>query len=132
MAGRSLVTYGDLEQTLLGYLQGALAGRPLAAGAAFGSQIPEHPDVFVLVRRVGGTRARFLDTASVDVQVWHRTDTQAHDLIDLVSGLIWLAEGVGPIRGVTYTTSPAFVPDPDSGAARYLMTATITVRGKAA
>ncbi len=132
MTGTQLVTYGDLEQTFLDYLQRALAGRPLAEGAEFGSQIPERPDVFVLVRRVGGTRARFLDIASLDVQVWHRTDTQAHDLIDLVSGLIWLAEGVGPIRGVSYATSPAFAPDPDSGAARYLMTATVTVRGTAA
>ena len=124
-----LVTYGDVEQALLDHLTARLAGHPLAAGLQTGTQIPDSPDVFLLVRRAGGLRERYLDRPRLDVQVWHCTDVDAHDLADLVSGLIWQAEGVGPIRGVTDATGPVYVPDSDRGASRYLLTVTLTVKG---
>jgi hypothetical protein len=118
-----LVTYGDVEQELAEYLRGALPG------ITVGTRIPASPDVFVLIRRAGGTRARYVDSPRIDVQVWHRSDTEAHDLADLVSGLLWRAQGVGHLRGVTGSSSPVPVPDPDSGASRYLLTVDLTAKG---
>lgn len=128
---RQPVLYGDVELLTITYLTDVLGDYPLADGVTFASQVPKLlVPPFVLVRQVGGSKPRYaLKSPTLDVQVWHRTENEACDLADLVSGLLEVMPGYGNVRDVRETASPVFVPDTESGAARYLMTHQLTLKG---
>jgi hypothetical protein len=125
---RPLVAFGDVEQTVLDYL------RPIVVDeypdAVLGTKYPGDPVVFVLVRRVGGASAGVaIDLATVDVQCWHRTEVESHDLAAFVRAHLQRLRGVGQIRSVRESAAPVSVPDPDTGRARYLQTVDLTLKG---
>lgn len=135
MSGYPLVLFGDVEQLLVEHLKAELAESiaPYAEGAEVGTFVPKpRPEVFVLVRRVGGTQVAItVDAPLVDLQVWHRTDVEAHDLMQLVRAFAHRARGVGGIRGVRHNSGPTPLPD-DDGTPRYLMTLDLTLKGASA
>jgi hypothetical protein len=135
MSPLPLVLFADVEQLLVEHLRTALAASaaPYAAGAQVGTVVPDpRPDVFVLVRRVGGLSPRFaVDEPRVDLQDWHRTDVEAHDLMQLLRGLLQQARGVGAIRSVRENSGPLPVPD-DDGTPRYVCTLDLTLKGATA
>lgn len=126
------VGYGDVTQVLLEHLRAGLAARGvtgLTSGSRYDADRPLDAP-FLLVRRVGGSSPSLgVDVARMDVQVWHRTEVQAHDLAALVRALVHQARGVAQIRAVKETAGPVPIPDPDTGQPRYLMTADLTLRG---
>lgn len=130
-----LVLFGDVEQLLVEHLREALAASEAsyAVGAVVGTVVPDpRPPVFVLVRRVGGASPRFgLDRPLIDLQDWHLTDVDAHDLMQLLRGLVQQARGRGGIRSVRENAGPNPVPD-DDGSPRYVSTLEITLKGATA
>ncbi len=110
-----------------------------------GSQVPNpRPDLFVVIRRVGGVRQNILaDEANLIVEAWADTESRANDLAQSCRAAIHAAKGTqvevsGPLGEVFVTTiyrtgevaGPAVLPDPDSKQARYTLTVSMAVRGK--
>ena len=129
-----LLTYGDVEVDCLDYFADRLATFPIADGIVMAAQRPDVlPATFLLVRKVSGSKRRYgLGTAVMDSQVYCATENDACDLADLIAGLWEQMPGYRNVRNVRESASPVFVPDTDSGAARYLMTHELTVRGATA
>ena len=126
------VVHGDVEQTLRDYLLQRLdaSSDPVTDGVNVGVKLDDHPPRYVLVRLAGGVSPRLgVDVPRVDVQCWHDSDRQALDLAALVRAWLRQARGVGLIRGVRESARPTPVPDPGSGAHRYLQTVDLTLRG---
>lgn len=89
------------------------------------------PLPYIKVTRTGGGRDDLVVDASTHlVQVWANpaADSPADLPLD-VQAALWAAEG-HTVRGVHLVevacTNPASLPDPDTGAARYVMTCTVT------
>ena len=126
------VVHGDVEQTLRDHLLAQLVAStdPVTQGVTIGVALDDHPPRYVLVRLAGGASPRLgVDVPRVDVQCWHDTDRQALDLAALVRAWLQQARGVGLIRGVRESARPTPIPDPSSGAHRYLQTVDLTLRG---
>lgn len=91
-------------------------------------------DTFLLVRRVGGTHHdRVVDDASLTIEAWAPTDTEAHDLCQMARAYLHdlvgtVVDGVR-IYQVSEFAGPAWLPDPDSEHPRYTMTAQVQTRG---
>ncbi|MEV7212083.1 hypothetical protein AB0O31_03165 [Kitasatospora cineracea] len=118
-----LVVFGDAQAAAATYLRAALAGRaePYAAGATVGTRVPdarspETPTLpFVLVRLDGALpdRSRATSRVTLRITVWHTDPDRAHDLAQLVQGL--MAVHNGPvIRSAEPLLGPVAAIDPDS------------------
>lgn len=94
---------------------------------AFGDVPATRPTAFVTVERTGGERTLFLDRGTYALQCWAQSRAQAATLADEVSSaLLSLPASSGRV-GATAVASVYNFPDPDSGTARYQITATAVV-----
>lgn len=130
-----VIVYPDIEDILVGYLQAELTNRGDTAAVHVSVPNPR-PDRFVLVPRVGGPRRNLVvDSPTIAVEAWAATPKQAHDLCQLVRGLLHAAAGsvIGgtPIYRVDEFAGPANLPDPASQQARYILTVSVSCRGAA-
>ncbi len=101
------------------------------------SRVPAtRPTTFVRLFRTGGPRMNLVaDDAQVTVECWSDTDTDAHDLAQVVRALIYSYRG-SIIGGVTVyrvreLAGPGWLPDPLSDQPRWTQTFTVATRGVA-
>jgi|SRR5690625_1849651 len=131
-----VVIFPDIEQLLVNHLSVALPQR--GYNITVHTQIPgTRPESFVTVPRVGGPRRnQVVDSATISVDSWAIRPKPAHDLAQMVRGLIGALPGQMldgyPIYRVTEFTGPGNMPDPRSQHARYTQAFSILVRGYAA
>lgn len=130
-----MIGFPDVEDLLVRYLSEQL---PLYNDTATAhTQIPNpRPDRFVVVPRVGGPlRNLVVDEPTIGVECWAVTPVLAFSLARLVRALLGALPGqtVAGVPFYTYAefTGPTNLPDPESGQARYILTAALTVRGGA-
>ncbi|MEU0981122.1 hypothetical protein ABZ488_18040 [Streptomyces griseus] len=123
----------DAVAVVTGYLREALAaaGEPVPTV----SRIPSpRPKRFVRVERLGGTRQTVVsDRARLDVHTWAETEAAAYDLCALVRGLLGVIPGVRggvTVYTVTEVGGPQWLPDSESGQARYAYAVEIHMRGR--
>lgn len=116
----------DIEAVLVAHLGAAL-------GCRVATEVPNpRPERLVKVTRTGGARVeRVVDTSTVVVEVWPPPTTRspAEMALDAQQAL-WALEGheVGGVFVVAVECrNPVCMPDPDTDAARYVMTAEVTV-----
>lgn len=92
------------------------------------------PDVFVVVRRVGGPRRTLVsDGAQMMCEVWAADDVRAVELAAVVRAHVLSLDGE-VVDGVQFyradeLSGPQWNPDPDSGSPRYTFQSTLAVRG---
>lgn len=127
-----LIVFPDVEGDLKDFYTAFVAGRSedYAQGVAVHVRVPtDRPARLVAVRRAGGVSQQFgLDTVRFDIQVWHDSDTSAHDLAALLRAATWTARGFRSFRGMRESGGLIPVPDTD-GSARYMFTPEFTVKG---
>lgn len=123
------ILFPAVDSTLVAALGAVLAPVPVS------TKVPNpRPVTFVIVRRVGGTRAGLVaDEALITVEAWADTDPAAHDLAQIARARLGALEGT-VAGGVTIyrvgeSSGPQDLPDPDSNQSRYTQTFTVTVRG---
>jgi hypothetical protein len=134
---KASVVFPDAAAAAVDYLRAALAVRPepYAAGVTVGTRVPdarspEDPNLpLVQVAVDGNTPApsRLNSQVLLRVSVWHADDDQAHDLAQLVAGLLHVLAGT-VIRSTRPATGPVPGIDPDSGVALATLTVTANVR----
>lgn len=129
------IVFPDVEALLVDHLTERLAA--LGDAATVHVTVPNpRPSRFVLVPRVGGpARNLVVDSATIATECWAATPGQAHDLCQLVRGLIHATAG-RTIGGITVyavgeVAGPANFPDPLSSQPRYIFTASVQCRGAA-
>jgi hypothetical protein len=136
MRSPEVIVFPDAEALLIAYLTAALAAHDWADVVVAVTMPNPRPVRCVLVPRVGGARRSLVvDAATIGAEAWAATETEAHDLAQLVRGL--LAALPGRILDGTVVSrieelgGPANLPDPVSGHARYTFTVAVHVRGRA-
>jgi hypothetical protein len=135
-----IIVYPDVLAAGTTFLRAQLDIRddPFAQDVTVASYLPDTARTTPLVwmRRVGGfTTGRATDRARCDVHVYHDDEAQAHDLTQLVRGLLlaWPYLDGMVAKGATEFSGPGPVPDdlwPD--AFRWYFTVEFTLRGHAA
>lgn len=130
-----VIVFPDVEDALVTYLTAELAARGDTASVHVRVPNPR-PDRFVRVPRVGGARANLVtDNATIGVECWAVRGKQAHDLAQMVRGLIFALKGqtAAGVRfyNVTEFAGPAELPDPTSNQSRYVFTVAVEARGAA-
>lgn len=132
-----VVVFPDIEDLLVEYLSAELPKRGFG-DVSVHTQIPaQRPESFVTVPRVGGPRRnQVVDAATISADSWALRPKAAHDLAQVVRGLIGALPGQSlggyPIYRVTEFTGPGNLPDPRSQHARYTQAFSILIRGFAA
>jgi hypothetical protein len=123
----------DAVAVVAGYLRAALAARGTPTPVA--SRVPSpRPARFVRIERIGGpANTPVTDRPRLDVHCWGADESDAHDLMQLCRALLGAARGPygGTVLARPATGGPQFLPDAESGAARYAFTLDITLRGTA-
>lgn len=73
------------------------------------------------------------DRPRLDVHCWGASEEDAHDLMQLCRALLGAARGShsGTVLARPATGGPQFLPDAETGAARWAFTLDITMRGNA-
>lgn len=109
--------------------------------ANFGSSAPVYgavpnprPNLFVVVRRVGGpSRDIVIDDALITVDAYGPDSGDAHDLAQLCRGITHTMPGRVPqIRKVVDVGGPSDLPDPLTDLPRFTFTIQVSTRGVAA
>lgn len=133
---QEVIVFPDVEDLLVAYLSAELPAHGDAATAHVTVPDPR-PDRFVLVPRVGGVKRNLVvDSPTVGVECWAATPKQAHDLCQLVRGLLHALPDK-TVAGVAFYrmeefAGPANLPDGGlSGQARYILTVAVSCRGTA-
>jgi len=129
-----VITFPDVEAVAQDYLRGELT----AAGdsAQVVTEIPKsRPARMVKLIRTGGARVNLvLEDAQLTVECWDTRRDGAHDLAQIVRGLLWAMPDRYPAV-TTYRVQElggiAELPDPDAANPRYTFTVIITIRGSA-
>lgn len=111
------------EGLLIAYLNATLPG----GVRAFGDVPADRPGVFVTVERTGGGRTRYSQDVLLAVGCWHTSRAEAASLAEQVAALLVDAPAHVPRLAATGVQSVYNLPDPDSGQARYQLTATATI-----
>ncbi|MFD0078233.1 hypothetical protein ACFVIY_38030 [Streptomyces sp. NPDC127166] len=123
----------DAVAVTAGYLRVALAARGVTVPV--GSRVPSpRPPRFVRIERIGGPANTIVtDRPRLDVHCWGSSEEDAHDLMQLCRALLGAARGSygGTVLARPVTGGPQFLPDAETGAARYAFTLDITMRGQA-
>jgi hypothetical protein len=135
-----ILVYPDVLAEALDFLRPQLEIRAdsFADGVTLGSYIPDTLPAlpFVWLRRVGGFKTgRATDRARLDVFVYHEDDAQAHDLTQLVRGLLlaWPDFDSTVAKGASEFSGPGPVQDELwPNAFRWYFTVEIVLRGHAA
>ena len=120
----------DADLWWIVYLRGALVGRtePYAQGVKFDRSVPNpRPDRLVVVRRDGGNVSGVLDRPRVTLDVWAKTEKDAHDLSALLVAIALDAPGTSSCVRVEHLSGPNAVADP-SGTPRRLCSIEATHR----
>lgn len=92
-------------------------------------EVPEsRPSSFITVERVGGGPADVRDLPLVAVQCWAGSRLAASDLAADVAGVLRDLALTHPQVGRVSIESVVNFPDPDSGQARYQVTATLVTK----
>lgn len=131
-----VVVFPDAVSVTITYLKTALAGRTVDAG--IGTRLPSAlVGTFVRVFRTGGLVVeRVVDQAQMTIEVYATETDTAHDVAQLVRGLLHAMEGTVqsgvPIYGVNEFAGPQDFPDPLTNKARYSFTVQVSMRGSAA
>ena len=135
-----IIVYPDVLAGALTFLrtQLALRSEPFTDGVTCGNYLPSpHPDLpFIWGRRTGGFQTgRATDRARCDWHVYHEDEAQAHDLTQLVRGLLlaWPFIDSSIAKGASEFSGPGPVQDdlwPD--AVRFYFTVEFALRGSAA
>lgn len=136
-----VLVYPDAVQFALTFLRAELpkpkyAALPYAAGVTVGSRLPDQRTLpFVWCRRVGGfLSGSGIDKARLDLHVYHHDEKRAHDLTQLVRGLLIAMPGIDStvFKGAREFTGPGPVPDDLWPAAfRFYFTVELTLRATA-
>jgi len=131
-----VIVFPDVEDLVRAHLAAELPNHGQAASVYVTIPNPR-PDRFVTVPRVGGpTRNVVVDMPTLSVSSWGATPKQAHDLAQVVRGLINALPGQVldgyPVYRVSEMTGPANLPDSVSGQPRYLQAFSVCIRGQAA
>ena len=131
-----VIIFPDVVVALGDYLNGEFVDRGETATVCTTLRTPR-PDRLVRLRRIAGTRnGPVIDRAMVSVECWALHEEDAHDIAQLVRGLIYAARGTTLGTTVIYHVAeiggPALLPDPESDAPRYVATYEIGTRGRAA
>lgn len=132
-----ILIYPDVLHAALTFLRSQLALRAdsYVTGVTAGSFLPSpRPDLpFIWARRVGGfTTGRATDRARLDVHVYHEDEYRAHQLTQLVRGMLlaWPAIDSSVAKGADEFSGPGPVADPLwPEASRFYFTVEITLRG---
>lgn len=127
------VLFPDTILEVTGRVRTALAGRPeqVASDVFVGSTVTpqKRHDRMVIVRRDGGAR---LDGARelvrLGVNVWATSESDVHDLAQLVRSILWTLPDGEPIVAVADSAGPYPVPD-ESKQPREYLSVVVTVRG---
>jgi hypothetical protein len=124
----------DAVQLVTTYLRLALAaeGYPVPV---VGLVPNPRPDVFVLVRRLGGSTANLVtDRPSLSVEAYAPSEGLAMDLAQMSRALLLELPGQVlaevPVYRVDEVAGPATLPDPESATPRVTITMDIWLRGK--
>ncbi|MDJ0338264.1 hypothetical protein [Cryobacterium sp. PH31-O1] len=134
--GTVAVIFDDIEAVIVAYLTDALKryGRPVPVRTSIPSG-GNAPEAWVKVLVTGGVRRHeTIDTATVILEAWAATETDAQDLSALVRAVFpGIADRTGrpAVYGTTELSRPQNLPDPTSGKARYTATSSIRYRGYA-
>lgn len=102
-----------------------------ATGVPFSSETPTNvPSRYGRVQHLIGTRdSLVLDTQNFHVRVWGLSPHDAWDLARHAHGAVCGSEGTtvaGVLINAAEADLPAWFPDPDTGGASYIFTATLT------
>ncbi|MGO4630498.1 hypothetical protein AB4225_06075 [Streptomyces sp. 2RAF24] len=123
----------DAVAVTAGYLRDSLAAR--GTPVHVGSRVPSpRPARFVRVERIGGPANTVVtDRPRLDVHCWGIDEGDAHDLMQVCRALLGAARGSygGTVLAAPATGGPQFLPDAESGAARWAFTFDVTMRGTA-
>lgn len=131
-----VIVFPDATALVISYLRAELSAR--GDSADVGSRIP-HPNTTDLVRvfRTGGTSTLHVtDQAQLTIETYADRAERAHDLAQLVRGLLHALPGTVQFGvafyGVVEFSGPQEFPDPVSNKPRVTFTVQISVRGAAA
>lgn len=133
-----LLVAPDVETLVVQYLNAELATRsPWTTTEAYTKVPMNRPAAFVRILRTGGTRTRFIDTATLALESWADDAITASNLAQTVRALMFNIDRV-TYDSVTYQfyapqefAGPANLPDPDSVMERYTETFSVGVRATA-
>lgn len=130
-----VIVFPDAEQVLGDWLAEQLAAR--GYDVQVGTRPPDpRPASFVTLQRTGGPRANLVtDAPLITVESWADQESAAHDLAQLVRGLLNSAAGrvtAATVYQVRESGGPGNLPDPVTAQARYTQTFEIRLRGTAA
>jgi hypothetical protein len=122
----------DAVAVTIGYLRAALVAR--GDNVPIGTRVPSpRPARFVRVERIGGPADSIVtDRPRLDVHCWGADEGAAHDLMRVCRALLGAARGSygGTTLARPVTGGPIFMPDAETGSARYAFTLDITMRGQ--
>lgn len=129
------VIFPDVRKSVIDGVRAALAGRPepVAANVYVGGDVPpqDRRTRMVTARLDGGARldgAR--ESVRLGINVWATSESDAHDLAQLVRAILWALPDGKPIVAITDSSGPYVVPDQSTQPHMYLSVEVI-VRGAA-
>lgn len=115
------------------YLRARLVARGITAPV--GSRVPSpRPARFVRIERIGGPQSSpVTDRPRLDIHCWGADEGDAHDLMQVCRAELGAARGKfgDTTLARPETGGPMFLPDAESGQARFAFTLDITMRGRA-
>jgi hypothetical protein len=129
-----VLVFPDVEAAVIDYLKTQLAA--FTTTAVVVNMIPKpRPHRMVKVNRTGGVRLDLVrEQAQITYECWDTKPETAHDLAQVVRGLLWAMpdryQAVVTYK-VTDLGGPSDLPDPDTALPRYTGTVLITTRGNA-
>lgn len=123
----------DAVAVVISLLRARLVARGI--DVPVGTRVPSpRPPRLVRMERIGGTQpSPVTDRPRLDVECWGADEGDAHDLMQVCRALLGAARGR---HGETTlyrpaTGGPQWLPDKETGAARYAFTFDVTMRGRA-
>lgn len=126
-----LVVFPDVEAAVTAYLRGLL-DPDTTVGTEWPESLAENLPVVAVSRGGGATYTRLvLDDVTLDIDVLADDKATAHDLAQQVRGLLFAAEGTrlgDALICRVQDTSLIWLPDPMTGAARYVLVMSLRVR----
>jgi hypothetical protein len=129
------ILFPDAASVVIDALLDVLPGDGYDAGV-YGEIPNPRPSEFVVVERLGGPRAHFVqDQAQLAVDCWSTDDQAAHDFAQVVRARIHEMQGRdyngGAVGRIDELSGPFRNPDPDSAQDRYSFQLYVPVRGQA-
>jgi hypothetical protein len=115
----AIIRYSDARTLMIDWIEARLPSFGYT-GMSVTSRVPKpRPDRFVLVFRTGGVEQTVVsEQAQLTIECWASTDTEAHDLAQVVRGIVRAAGGelLGTVQcySVTEASTPQDLPDPSS------------------